>query len=148
MEYDVSDSLVVVDCMRELKMALKSRQYKHRNLIHHSDRGLQYCSNEYQSAPVKNKITPSMTEIYDRYANAVAERINGILKDEFMIEQYDLDKSTMQLYVKDCIERYNNIRPHYSCHMLTPDKMHRQDKIKMRTYKKSVSLKASLQTYG
>ena len=148
MGYDVSDSLAVDGSIRALKMAIKSRQYKHRSLIHHSDRGLQYCSNEYQSVLAKNKITPSMTESYDPYANAVAERINGILKDEFMIEQYDLDKSTMQLYVKDCIERYNKVRPHYSCHMLTPDRMHRQDKIQMRTYKKSVSLKASLQTYG
>ena len=89
-----------------------------------------------------------MTESYDPYANAVAERINGILKDEFMIEQYDLDISTMQLYVKDCIERYNKVRPHYSCYMLTPDKMHQQNRIKMRTYKKSESLKASLQTFG
>ena len=146
--YDVSDSLAVDGCVRALKMAIKSRQYKHRNLIHHSDIGLQYCSNEYQSTLAKNRITPSMTESYDPYTNAVADRINGILKDEFMIEQYDLDISTMQLYVKDCIERYNKVRPHYSCYMLTPDKMHQQNRIKMRTYKKSESLKASLQTFG
>lgn len=146
--YDVSSSLAVDGSLRALKMAIKTRQYKQQGLIHHSDRGLQYCSNDYQSVLRKNKIIPSMTESYDPYANAVAERVNGILKDEFMIEQYDLDIATMQLYIKDCIERYNKIRPHYSCYMLTPDKMHRQDRIKMRTYKKSRSWEKNLLTSG
>ncbi len=90
-----------------------------------------------------------MTESYDPYANAVAERVNGILKDEFMIEKYALDKELMALYVKDSISKYNRIRPHYSCYMFTPEEMHKQSHIKIRTYtKKSTSLKVNLQTCG
>ena len=90
-----------------------------------------------------------MTESYDPYANAVAERVNGILKDEFMIEKYALDKELMELYVKDSISKYNRIRPHNSCYMLTPEEMHEQSHIKIRTYKKkSTSLKVNLQTCG
>lgn len=77
-----------------------------------------------------------MTESYDPYANAVAERINGILKDEFMLEQYQVDMETMKQLIRNSIEIYNSIRPHYSCFMLTPDQMHKQKDIKMRTYKK------------
>ena len=56
--------------------------------------------------------------------------------DEFMIEKYTLNKELMKLYVKDCISKYNRIRPHYSCYMLTPEEMNKQNQIKMRTYKK------------
>jgi len=93
-----------------------------------------------------NRITPSMTESYDPYATAIAERVNGILKDEFILEKYNLDRQTMQYYVKDCVKKHNKIRPHYSCHMLTPKQMHCQSQVKIRTYKKSLSLKVSLQT--
>ncbi|MCO5259061.1 MAG: integrase core domain-containing protein [Crocinitomicaceae bacterium] len=77
-----------------------------------------------------------MTEKYDPYANAVAERINGILKQEFFLEEYNIDLSMMKKVVKDAVSIYNDYRPHYSCHMNTPNKMHRQRKINMRTYKK------------
>ena len=137
MGYDLSTSLAVDSSLRALKKALKQRIYGNRALIHHSDRGFQYCSNEYQSVLAKHRIIPSMTESYDPYANAVAERVNGILKDEFMIEKYSLDKPLMELYVKDSIDKYNRLRPHYSCYMLTPEEMHRQSRIKIRTYKKS-----------
>ncbi len=146
--YDVSESLAVDGSVRALKMALRGRQYKQQSLIHHSDRGLQYCSNEYQAILKKHNITPSMTESYDPYANAVAERINGILKDEFMIDQFHMNKQMKQVYIKDCVKRYNMIRPHYSSYMLTPNKMHQQNKIKIRKYKKSISFKASLKTNG
>ncbi|MDP4201305.1 MAG: IS3 family transposase [Bacteroidota bacterium] len=79
MGYDVSNSLATEGSLRALNMAIKQRNYKDR-LIHHSDRGLQYCSNDYQRVLKKRKITPSMTESYDPYANAIAERVNGILK--------------------------------------------------------------------
>ena len=118
-------------------------------MIHHSDRGLQYCSNEYQDLLKRKKVIPSMTESYGPYANAVAERVNSISKDEFLIENYLLDKELMEHYVKDSISKYNRIRPHYSCYMITPEKMHKQKHIKIRIYKKkSISLKVNLQTYG
>ncbi len=86
MGYDVSSSLATDGSLRALNMAIKQRKYK-RSLIHHSDRGLQYCSNDYQAMLQKKKIKPSMTESYDPYANAIAERVNGILKQEFLLEK-------------------------------------------------------------
>ena len=145
MGYDLSKSLCLEGSVRALKMAVRQRKYNQEPLIHHSDRGLQYCSDEYQEVLDRKKITPSMTERYDPYANAVAERVNGILKDEFMIEKYKLAEREMKLLIKDSIEKYNQIRPHYSCYMLTPEEMHLQKKVVIRTYKKSTSLQASLQ---
>ncbi|MDD2243611.1 MAG: DDE-type integrase/transposase/recombinase [Dysgonamonadaceae bacterium] len=88
MGYNLSETLAVEGSLKALKMALKEWRYRTHPLIHHSDRGLQYCNNEYQSVLKRNNIIPSMTESYDPYVNAVAERVNGILKDEFMIEKY------------------------------------------------------------
>jgi putative transposase len=65
-------------------MAVKARQCKGDEITHHSDRGLQYCSNQYQEVLMKSKINCNMTESYDPYANAVAEKVNGILKGEFI----------------------------------------------------------------
>jgi putative transposase len=143
--YDLSNSLNVEGVQRALKMAVKQRIYADEPLIHHSDRGIQYCSDEYQKLLEKKQIKCSMTESYDPYANAVAERVNGILKDEFLLEQYKVDMLTMKKLVKNSINIYNNLRPHYSCYMLTPEQMHRQRTIKIRTYKKTGVFKASLE---
>ena len=85
MGYNVSDSLAVNGSLQALEMALDNRNKEGEPLIHHSDRGLQYCSNEYQALLSKNNINASMTEKYDPYENAIAERVNGILKQEFQI---------------------------------------------------------------
>jgi putative transposase len=146
MGYDVSNSLATEGTLRALKMANKQRQYKQDPLIHHSDRGFQYCSDDYQKLLKKKKITPSMTETYDPYANAVAERVNGILKQEFLLEDYLVNIETMKLLVKEAIHTYNFHRPHYSCHMNTPEQMHQQSKIKIKTYKKTESSKVDLAT--
>ena len=68
-------------------MAIKQRKYKKETLIHHSDRGLQYCGNDYQKVLTNKEIKYSMTEQYDPYENALAERINGILKQEFILDE-------------------------------------------------------------
>jgi putative transposase len=133
--YDVSNSLDVSGSTRALKQAIKSRQYKSNKIIHHSDRGLQYCSNEYQAILSKNKIICSMTESYDPYANAIAERINGILKTEFIGQNNKCDLNVMRQLVKDSVKTYNELRPHYSCFFKTPSQMHKQQKVKIRTYK-------------
>ena len=135
MGYNVSDSLAAEGAITALKMAVKNRKYSERTLIHHSDRGLQYCGNEYQSLLKINKIKCSMTEKYDPYQNAVAERINGILKQEFINGIVINDKELLGLFIENSIEIYNNQRPHYSCYMKTPDQMHKQKNIKIRTYK-------------
>lgn len=101
-------------------MAVNQRRYKNKTILH-SNRGLQYCSNDYQKALKKKKMTPSMTENYAPYANAIAERVNGILKQEFLLEDYPVNIDTMKLLVKDAVRIYNTKRPHWSCHMKTPE---------------------------
>ena len=133
--YNVSNSLETAGSLKALKMAIKYRQYPNQELIHHSDRGLQYCSNEYQKVIHKNNLRCSMTESYDPYQNAVAERINGILKQEFLFNTRNLDLKTMKILVKQSIEIYNQYRPHWSCNMFTPNQMHQQKTIKIKTYK-------------
>ena len=70
------------------------------------------------------------------YANAVAERVNGILKQEFLIQRQDLNLNLMKRLVKESIDLYNTLRPHLSCKMHTPAFMHTQNQIEIKTYKK------------
>lgn len=135
MGYHVADNMNTESSLKALKMALKHRKNNSVPLIHHSDRGIQYCANEYQKQLNKNKVLCSMTQNSDPYENAVAERINGILKQEFMIDKYNQKVTIMQKVVKEAISIYNEIRPHYSNYMLTPNQMHNQNLIKIRTYK-------------
>jgi len=141
--HDVSSSLSAEGAIRALKQGLRNRSYKGNTLIHHSDRGLQYCCDDYQKVLTKQKVKCSMTESYDPYANSVAERVNGILKQEFMLENYLLKLPLMRQLVKNSIEIYNARRPHWSCQMLTPDQMHKQQTIKIKSYKKTDLIKAS-----
>jgi len=133
--YNVSSSLAVEGSLQALELALSNRMYKNQPLIHHSDRGLQYCSNEYQKLLNSNGIKPSMTEKYDPYENAIAERINGILKQEFDIARNIENLDVKKLLIKNAIEIYNNQRPHLSNQMLTPMQMHKQNKLKRKIYK-------------
>ena len=137
--YDVSNSLSMEGSLRALKMAILKRIYKKDMLIHHSDRGLQYCCDEYQQTLIKNNINCSMTESYDPYRNAVAERVNGILKQEFIVIREGVKLSEMKKMVSESVNIYNNIRPHHACFMNTPKYMHRQSKIEIRTYKRKNS---------
>lgn len=111
-------------CLDALKMAIDNRQYKHHELIHHSDRGSQYCSAAYIELLNNHNIAISMTQNGDPYENALAERMNGIIKSEFNLyySNYGLEQ-TYQL-VKRSIMAYNNHRPHGSCDMLTPQNAH------------------------
>jgi transposase InsO family protein len=135
MGHDLSNSLDVSGTLRALKMAVKKRRYKNNIITHHSDRGLQYCSNEYQDLLKRSKINCSMTESYDPYANAVAERVNGILKGEFIGYKKQWSLQTMGELVKNSIEIYNEQRPHFSCYYRTPKQMHQQNEVKIKTYK-------------
>ena len=135
MGFNVSDSLHAEGAVSALKMAIDNRKYKNESLIHHSDRGLQYCGDKYQSMLRKEKIRCSMTEKYDPYQNAIAERVNGILKQEFVKGILVNDVTLMSKLVAQSIHIYNNKRPHYSCFMNVPEEMHNQRKIKIRTYK-------------
>ena len=146
MGHYVADNMNTQSSVMALKMAIQQRKDKEIPLIHHSDRGLQYCANDYQSVLSKNEILPSMTQNSDPHENVVAERINGILKQEFMIHKYSQDLKIMKCIVKEAINTYNQQRPHYSNYMLTPNQMHSQNQIKMRTYKTKNSSKLLLTT--
>ena len=146
MGYYVADNMNTESSIMALKMAFKHRENKSLPLIHHSDRGIQYCANEYQKELNRNKVLCSMTQNSDPYENAVAERINGILKQEFMIDKYNQKADIMKQVVKEAIDIYNEIRPHYSNHMLTPNQMHMQNLVRMRTYKTKNSSKPKLTT--
>jgi transposase InsO family protein len=139
MGYYVADNMSTESSAMALKMAIKNKQNGMSPLIHHSDRGVQYCSDGYQKILLKNKIRCSMTNNGDPYENAVAERINGILKHEFNIDTYHADLPIMRKIVREAIDIYNNQRPHYSNYMLTPKQMHKQSEIQIRTYKRKNS---------
>ena len=108
---------------------------KKQTLIHHSDRGIQYYCDDYQRQLEEHHIQVSMTESYDPYANAVAERINATIKHEFLLEELECDLRTQQQVVAQSVAIYNELRPHLSCGMLTPNQMHRQCKKEIVTYR-------------
>ncbi len=107
-----------------LRMALAGLPDGHRGLIHHSDRGTQYCCKDYVSLLKTNYIRISMTENGDPYENALAERVNGILKDEWLnLERFhSLDQAKDR--IDQVIRIYNELRPHLSCGMKTPQQVH------------------------
>lgn len=124
MGYHVSEDLKTESVMEALKMATADRVYS-KHLIHHSDRGLQYCAEPYQQLLQTHAITCSMTDGYDCYQNALAERINGILKNEFLL-QMPADSQQLKLIVKQSIATYNNKRPHLALNMKTPNYVHKE----------------------
>ena len=105
-------------------------------LIHHSDRGLQYCCADYTTLLTNNGIVISMTEKGDPYENAIAERVNGILKAEFgLYEDFDTFEQAQQA-VDQAICTYNNERPHTSCDYLTPVLAHQREGILKARWKR------------
>jgi transposase InsO family protein len=121
-------------------MAIANRQYPEKKLIHHSDRGLQYCCDAYQQLLQMAEIVCSMTESYDPYQNAIAERVNGILKHEFILGITTSDLELMDKLLKQSVYIYNHDRPHWSCWMHTPIFMHQQNKVKIRNYRNKNSI--------
>ena len=121
--YDLSDSLELKGCIRALNKAI----YHARNikkLIHHSDRGIQYCSNVYTQILKRKKIDISMTEENHCYENAMAERVNGILKDEFYLDQTFTSVVQAKKATKNAIKLYNSKRLHLSLDYKTPNYVH------------------------
>jgi putative transposase len=118
--YDISDSLELTGCLRALKMALWQARPAG-GLVHHSDRGVQYCSHQYVNELKKREINISMTEENHCYENAVAERVNGILKDEFYLDQCFFTVDHARKAAKNAIEIYNSKRLHLSLGYKTPN---------------------------
>ena len=135
MGFNLSNSLNSSGAISAMEMALKNRKYTKKELIHHSDRGVQYCGNDYQNLLKKNRVKCRMTEKYDPYQNAIAERVNGIIKQEFLEGIIVRDIKLMGKIIKDSVSIYNNERPHLSCHMLTPKRMHQQKNLTPKNYK-------------
>jgi transposase InsO family protein len=118
--YDISDSLELAGCIRALKKALRHARPAN-GLVHHSDRGFQYCSNQYVDELKKHGIRISMTEEHHCYENAIAERVNGILKDEFYLDQCFYNTDHACIAAKNAIEIYNSKRLHLSLGYKTPN---------------------------
>nr|WP_242689300.1 integrase core domain-containing protein [Pedobacter sp. SYSU D00535] len=105
-------------------MALQSLPASGYSLIHHSDRGVQYCSEQYVKLLQDYQIQISMTENGDPKENAIAERINGILKQEYLNYYRATDLADGRILLEKAIELYNTERPHMSNGMLTPAVVH------------------------
>jgi transposase InsO family protein len=118
--YDVSDSMELNGCMRALKLALQTASNLGQ-LIHHSDRGIQYCSNQYTNMLLDRGIKISMADKGNCYQNAMAERVNGILKNEFNLDTTFKSKKHAIETVHQSIYIYNQHRPHWALQFKTPN---------------------------
>jgi len=136
MGFSFRNDLLAQGCVDALQMALSNRQYKAEKLIHHSDRGSQYCCKEYIDLLGSAGVSVSMTENGDPYENALAERMNGIIKNEFNLYSSVLGfDDTYQLIIRS-VDAYNSERPHGSCDYLTPVKAHNQTGTLKKRWKK------------
>lgn len=124
MGYHLSDDMSSENVVKALKKAVKMSNTTNQT-IHHSDRGLQYCSAIYQKELKKNQMICSMTDGYDCYQNALAERVNGILKEEFLYNKCNSGSQLKEL-IKESINIYNTKRPHLSLNMKTPEYIHKK----------------------
>ena len=119
-----------------LIMAAKSKRQN--GIIHHSDRGVQYCCNDYVSMLEHYGINISMTENGDPYENAIAERVNGILKTEFLLNKTFAGFALADEAVNFAVDRYNHVRPHASCNYLTPGMAHEQSGVLRKRWRKKL----------
>ena len=133
--WEVSNTLEADNAVVALRMALSQLPAGVRTLYHHSDRGVQYCSQKYVKMLEKNNIQISMTEHGDPLENAVAERMNGILKDEWLKDMKLKTRVSARDQIAHIIKIYNADRPHSSVNMLTPDQAHEQSGTLKRRWK-------------
>ena len=131
--YDVNRSLGIEGALAALEMALEQVDHQ-RPLIHHSDRGLQYCSHDYIRLLRKNKVGISMTEDNHVYENALAERVNGILKTEFLGNTANIPFSVVRGLIGETIEIYNKERLHMSLNYQTPQQVHLRENQLRQSY--------------
>jgi putative transposase len=126
--YAIDDTMETESMIEALCMATKQREAD-KNTIHHSDRGVQYCSKEYVELTRENNIRLSMTENSDPYENALAERMNRTIKEEFGLNRKLANKQQVKDLLKESIHLYNSRRPHLALRMKTPEEVHRNKKI-------------------
>jgi putative transposase len=132
--YHLQESLHATGPIQALKMALAQRKSIEK-LIHHSDRGVQYCCGDYVAVLEKEGIAISMTEKGDPYENAIAERVNGILKMELLLDGTFNTFDDAKQAVAWAVGKYNLIRPHSSCDYLTPELAHEQEGVLKKHWK-------------
>jgi transposase InsO family protein len=133
--YHVAETMEAMHTASALAMAIDSSGTSLGGLIHHSDRGVQYCSSEYVKLLQGKGIMISMTESGDPLENAVAERVNGIMKEEFLNHYYPKNLEEARGMLRQSVTTYNNIRPHMSCNMMTPSDVHQNQLVTKRTWK-------------
>lgn len=142
--YQVDETLEAASTIRALQMALDEAIGSIDGLIHHSDRGIQYCSHNYVKLLQDNQIQISMTENGDPLENALAERVNGIIKEEYL-DCYEVE--TIQeatLLLGQVVNLYNQERPHMSIGNLTPEQVHQSDLKTERLWKNYYSKNCTL----
>ena len=132
--YQVHATLAAQGALEALTMAVRECK-RIKTLIHHSDRGVQYCCDDYVKMLEHCSISISMTEKGDPYENAIAERVNGILKGEFFLEKTFATIDQALEEVVTAITAYNQQRPHASCDYLTPALAHEQNGILRKRWK-------------
>lgn len=120
MGWKLADNMGSENAVMALEQAIVNANGLVHGTIHHSDRGMQYCSGDYVKILQSNKMRISMTENGDPYENAVAERVNGILKDEWLYEMKLKNKSQTSGILDQIIALYNENRPHLSLNYQTP----------------------------
>lgn len=123
--YHLAQTLESVETIKALRLALTQLPNQiNKPLIHHSDRGVQYCSDNYVKLLQDKGIEISMTENGDPLENAIAERINGILKSEYLKHYSPRNFQEAKEYLQVAVKLYNQDRPHFSIGLLTPDEVH------------------------
>ena len=138
MGYALDDNMRVGLVKEALTMAHKNCVFNHENIIHHSDRGIQYCCPDFTNYAESKGFIMSTTQQYDPYENAIAERINGIMKYEFGLKETIKSVSIAQKMIAEAVEIYNNDRMHWSLDLKKPQEVHLQYNIqKNKSYKRA-----------
>jgi putative transposase len=141
----VEETLHTKGPLAALNMAVKHLQKGKESLIHHSDRGLQYCCQDYIELLSSHTIQISMTSQGDPGENAIAERINRTIKEEFHCRAF-LTFEQAKAAIAKTIRAYNNLRPHASCDYLTPSQAHQQEGPLKKRWRKYERKKLSIRT--
>lgn len=139
--YHLANNLRIDGPLKALNMALRNRMYPDHELIHHSDRGFQYCHPDYTDLLEKHHIKISMTTKYDPYENSVAERVNETIKNELIVMEVLPSTVVAHKAVEQSIKTYNNRRPHLSLHYRTPMQAHEHPDFTLKKWKKVFRIK-------
>lgn len=137
MGWALDDNMRATLVKNALQMAISNLSFSHKSIIHHSDRGIQYCCPEFTEFADQNNFKLSTTQQYDPYENAVAERINGIFKYEFGLKKTIKSVLLAKQIMKQAAKIYNEKRLHWSLELKTPEYIHnRYNSISYKSYKK------------